>query len=159
MKIRIITALIALMIAAPLAAQAYRAPNYSESPKLARLKGSWFLRTPEKCVEVVLDRHGRSELLLGNREVYVDRDPDYLYMTIKRFPHTYTYRMNPIEYEKSYVLELVAAGPDLPATYSEPNGTYFTGAFRRMVDCQITPTAIEGGDSRLQPIDESNVGS
>lgn len=159
MKIRVIAALIALMITVPLAAQAYRAPNYSESPKLARLKGTWFLRTPEKCVEVVLDRHGRSELLLGNRNVYVDRDPDYLYMTIKLFPHTYTYRMNPIEYEKSYVLELVATAPDQLATYPEPNGTYFTGAFRRMVDCQISPTAIEGGDSRVQPIEESTVGS
>lgn len=156
---RIALILIVLIIAAPLTAKAYRAPNYSESPKLARLKGAWFLRTPEKCVEIVLDRHGRSELLLGNREVYVDRDPDYLYMTIKRFPHTYTYRMNPIEYEKSYVLELVAAGPDQLATYPEPNGTYFTGAFRRMLDCQISPAAIEGGDSRLQPIEESNVGS
>ena len=154
---RIVLILIALMIAAPLVAEGYRKPNYSESPKLARLKGSWFLRTPEKCVEIKLDRHGRSELLLGNREVYVDRDPDYLFMTIRRFPHTYTYRMNPIEYEKSYVLELVAAGPDQPANYSQPNGTYFTGAFRRMVDCQISPTAIDGGDSRVQPIEESTL--
>ena len=156
---RIILVLIALMIVAPLVASAYQRPDLAHSPKLVRLKGTWFLRGTEKCSEIVLDRHGRSEKLLGNRDVYVDRDPDYLYMTIKRFPHTYTYRMNPLEYGWSYVLELVAAGPEQPANDS-PLNDRFTGAFRRMVDCQMNAlSVIEGGDSRTQPIEETPVGS
>lgn len=148
--------LIALMIAAPLAASAYQAPDLSHSPLLVRLKGTWFLRAPDKCVEITLNRHGRSEKLLGNRDIYVDRDPDYLYMTIKRFPNTYTYRMNPLEHGWSYVLELVSAGPE-QAPAEAPLDDRFTGAFRRMVDCQMNSLAIEGGDSRMQPIEEQSI--
>ena len=155
---RTVLVLIALMIAAPLAAHAYVAPDLEHSPKLVRLKGTWFLRTPDKCVEVTLDRHGRSEILLGNREVYVDRGTEYLYMTVKRYPHTYTYQMNPLEYGKNYVLELVAAGPE-QSPADTPLSDRYTGAFRRMVDCQMHSLAVEGGDSRTQPIEESNVGS
>ena len=158
MKIRTII-LLAVMIAVPLAADAYKKPNHAESPRLARLKGAWFLRAPDQCIEITLNRHGRSELLLGNRNVYIDRDPDYLYMTIKRYPHTYTYRMNPLEYEKSYVLELVAVGPDQTASSAPRGDFYYTGAFRRMVDCQIGGLGIEGSDSRVQPINEESVGS
>ncbi len=133
----LIACTIALTTALP--AFAYTKPDPVHSPKLVYLKGAWFLREADECTEVVLDRKGRSELLLENRDVYIDRNPDYLYLTIKRYPHTYTYRMNPAEWGMSYVLELVAVQPDTPPTKGKEPKDLFTGIFRRMVDCQMTP--------------------
>ena len=134
----------AIALTASLPLRAYTKPDPVHSPKLVSLGGSWFMREADECVEVKLDRSGRAEMLLGYREVYIDRNDDYLFLTVKRFPHTYTYRMNPIEWAKSYVLELVAVKPDTPPTRRDQPKHLYTGIFRRMVDCQLTPGMQEG---------------
>lgn len=122
------------------------------SPHLVTVKGDWFLRATEKCIPIRLDRKGRSDYVLGDREIFMDKRDDYLYLTLKKYFHTYTYRMNPLEWGTSYVLELVAAAPRVtPTPKDAPLEERYTGIFRAMVDCQLGPpatwAAVEG-DSR-----------
>lgn len=149
------TLLIAIMIAAtvlPAASAAYTRSDPAHSPKLINLKGTWFLRGDKECIPVELNRKGRSEILLGASEVYVDKTDDYLYLTIKKWPYTYTYRMNPIVWGTSYVLELMTVGPENTPPGLKLPKLVLTGAYRTMVDCQLGIAAIEGSDSRIQEV-------
>jgi hypothetical protein len=150
----VMLSLVIVTIAAALAidAAAYTAPEPVHSPKLVNLKGTWFLRGTQECIPIELDRQGRSEMLLGMREVYIDKTDDYLYLTIKKWPYTYTYRMVPLVWGQSYTLELMTVGPDNPPEGASAPKLVLTGAFRAMVDCQLGVAPIEGGDSRVQEV-------
>lgn len=131
----------------------YREADPVESPYLVNLKGTWFIRGEKKCAPVKLDRKGRSELMLESREYYVDKRADALYLTVKAWPYTYTYRMNPIEWGESYILELIAVGPDDTAGRRDVQRERFTGFFRTMVDCQLgIPRYSDGSDSRVREV-------
>ena len=116
-----------------------QATDLVQSPKLVYLKGSWFLRGPTECAEIKFNRQGRADLILFNREAYIDKTPDYLYLTIREYQKTYTYQMNPLVYGDKYALELVTVGPNQPPISSTPLKEKYTGIFRTMVDCQIGP--------------------
>lgn len=140
--IHIAIALIVLC-ALPLVSEAYQATERSESPYLVKLKGTWYLRGKNECTPVQIDRKGRSELLLGNHEIVIDRTPDYLYLTVKKWPYTYTYRMNPVVWAESYVLELMTVGPDNLQKPKKDVREHLTGIFRRMVDCQMGAETLD----------------
>ena len=116
-------------------------PEPVESTKLVSLKGTWYLRTDEACKEIKLNRKGRSDQSLFQRDVFVDKKPDSLYMTVRQYFNTYTYRMLPIEWGKSYSLELLAVAPNMPpkGKTKSPLEENYTGIFRNMVDCQLGP--------------------
>lgn len=110
------------------------------NPKLVRLKGAWFLRSQDMCTEMKFNRKGRSDWALIDREAYIDRRPDALYLTIKKYGWIQTYRMNPlVEDGTDFVLELIAVGPQQPPKEKTPLEDRFTGIFRSMVDCQLGP--------------------
>ncbi len=134
--INVVIVLIALLIT-PLVSEGYQVTERSESPYLVKLKGIWYLRGKNECTPVQLDRKGRSELLLGSREIVIDRTQDYLYLTVKKWPYTYTYRMNPVVWSESYILELMTVGPDNLHRPKKDVREHLTGIFRRMVDCQM----------------------
>jgi hypothetical protein len=96
--------------------------------------------------------------MLSDLQVFMDKREDSLYLTVTRYLHTYTYRMNPLVFGKSYVLELVAVAPREAPT-EKPKGPLderYTGIFRAMVDCQLGPPDTWSGpegDSRWRPVD------
>lgn len=114
------------------------------NPKLVKIKGTWFIRSEDTCTETKFNRKGRSDWALIDREAYIDRRPDALYLTIKKYGWIQTYRMNPlVEEGTDFVLELVAVGPKQPPKERTPLKDRFTGIFRAMVDCQLGPTYQE----------------
>jgi hypothetical protein len=150
MKVFNIVIILTTLLIVPLSAHASKVTEPAESPYLVKLKGVWYLRGKNECTPVQLDRKGRSEMLLGNRELVMDRTHDYLYLTVKKWPYTYTYRMNPITWGESYVLELMTVGPENPPTTKALVKEYLTGIFRRMVDCQMGVHIIEGVTGDMQ---------
>lgn len=110
------------------------------SPKLVKISGIWFLRSQDECTEIKLNRKGRSDKSLFQRDLFLDRKSDYLYLTVKQYDNTYTYRLLPLEWNKSYALEILAVAPHTPPKGDKkPLETIYNGIFREMVDCQLGP--------------------
>lgn len=141
MKIMKILIIFWMLIALPQVSFAVSKPEPVESPSLVKLGGTWFLRTKDKCTEIKLNRKGRSERVLMQRDVYIDRREDYLYLTSKGFFHTYTYRMLPLVWGASYALEPLVVAPHEPPRGIDqiPEEIRYTGIFRVMTDCQLGP--------------------
>lgn len=114
------------------------------NPKLTKINGTWFLRSQATCTEMKFNRKGRSDWSLIDREAYMDRRPDALYLTIKKYGWIQTYRMNPlVEQGTDFSLELIAVGPKQPPKEKTPLEDRFNGIFRSMVDCQLGPDYVD----------------
>jgi hypothetical protein len=107
----------------------------------AKWKGNWYLRGTNECKEINLDRKGRTTMGIYPKAMVEKKNGD-LYLTVESMGKKYSYKMDELEKNTDYNLDLISVGPNLPVPSAHPAEGAYTGIFRMMVDCQ---TMLMGG--------------
>ncbi|MFH1874813.1 MAG: hypothetical protein ABH859_06490 [Pseudomonadota bacterium] len=100
----------------------------------AKWKGEWYLRSQNQCVEVTLDKNGKS-LLATSPQVIIEKVDGITYLTVCSMLEKHSYKMNKTD-ENIYLLEPVSTGPNQNLNKLKDEDAYF-GLYRKIVECQL----------------------
>ncbi len=100
----------------------------------AKWKGQWYLRAKDKCIEITLDRKGRS-VPTSSPKVIVEKVDGVTYLTVYKFQEKHSYKMTKTD-ENIYFLQVVSVGPNQDLKTLATEDSYF-GMYRKIVECQL----------------------